>query len=282
MTAERNRFSGFGDVDRAPDPAKYVRRLDRTGGTPFWQAIKRQMIARLDLAPGQRVLDLGCGTGEDARHLARLVAPEGRVVGIDRSWTMLDEARDRLTRDPVPLDLCLVDAARLGFPDDSFDACRCERVLQHLEDPARAIAELARVARPGRPVVVVEPDYGTLTIRGADRDVTRRVLACRLAHFRFGRVGRELPRLFSRAGLTEVGVTLLVDQQTHLTIDGLDHLRTTYLDPAREAGVITPAEAERWIPDLTEAAQRGTFRLAVTVFLVWGRKRHVSLGATAT
>src|SRR6202023_1920244 len=65
------------------------------------------------------------------------------------------------------------DAHHLPFPDLTFDACRVDRVLQHLEDPQRAIAEMARVLKIGGRIAAAEPDWDTLVIDVPDRSLAR-------------------------------------------------------------------------------------------------------------
>ena len=99
------------------------------------QACKRRMTALLQPQVGQRILDLGCGAGDDARALARLVAPGARVVGVDNSEVMLAEARRRAVGLCLSLEYRLGDAERLELPDETFDAARSERTFMHLEAP---------------------------------------------------------------------------------------------------------------------------------------------------
>lgn len=96
------------------------------------------------LGSGQRVLDIGCGGGFTANHLAR----EGhRVTGIDLSPGSLAVAR----RHDATGGVCYLraDALALPFPDASFDAACAMDFLEHTEDPARAVREAARVLRAG-------------------------------------------------------------------------------------------------------------------------------------
>lgn len=112
----------------------------------------RRAVARtLRIAPWQRVLDLGCGTG----RLAERLAPRHRVVGLDVSQAMLHAARERLeARGRIPL--VRGSAFRLPFADASFGGAASAFVLRNLDDLPGAFAELARVVGPGGRVAIVD------------------------------------------------------------------------------------------------------------------------------
>lgn len=249
-----------------------MRRLDATGADAFWQAIKQRTLALLDLHQGDHVLDVGCGTGDDVRILAQVVGGTGRAVGMDSSATMIAEARKRAEETGLPVEFYQGDAHRLDFPDERFDACRVERVFQHLEDPRRAFLEIVRVARSGGRIVIVEPDYGAQAITGADPAVTRKILQHRCQYFRSGTIGRRLPELYKELKLTDIAVTLVSTRTTSLAgereRDRLRKLATR----AQAAGVVSAAEGEAWLAELDEAGKVGRYRRATPIFLVGGRK----------
>lgn len=105
---------------------------------------------------GARVLDFGCGAG----HIALGLAARGlRVTGCDISPGMLGQAR--ASDEAEAVDWVQLDSAaslRLPFDDDHFDAAVSSSVLEYVEDPGGALAELARVVRPGGWVLVTVPD----------------------------------------------------------------------------------------------------------------------------
>src|SRR5262249_52389651 len=122
------------------------------------QEMKQLLRDALALAPGMTALEVGFGTGDDAREMAERVAPTGHITGIDPSAVMLEEARRRAAGSALLLTFALGDGQHLDFPDNTFDRCRCERVLQHVPDPVQAIREMVRVTRPGGRVVVADTD----------------------------------------------------------------------------------------------------------------------------
>ena len=104
------------------------------------------------LDPDWVVADLGCGTGVVAEALAPFVA---RVIGVDGSAEMIDAARTRLAgRDHVELQRN--DLEHLSIADGSVDAVTMVLVLHHLADPARVLAEVGRVLRPGGRALIVD------------------------------------------------------------------------------------------------------------------------------
>ena len=113
---------------------------------------RRYAVRRLAVEPGERVLEVGVGTG-----LTLPLYPEGcHVTGIDISEPMLERARARLESLARPrIDLRVMDARRLQFPDGTFDKVFAPYVISVVPDPDKVLAEMRRVCRPGGTVMVV-------------------------------------------------------------------------------------------------------------------------------
>ena len=113
---------------------------------------RRQAVSRLPVRPGQRILEVGVGTGLSLPHYPR----DCHVSGIDISEAMLNQAQDRaelLARTDV--DLRLMDARDLSYPDETFDHVLAPYVISVVPEPAKVMAEIRRVCKPGGTVVVV-------------------------------------------------------------------------------------------------------------------------------
>lgn len=130
----------------------YLREIDRR-----FAPVVEQVIARAHLEAGEHVLDLGTGTGAVAEQAARLVGPEGLVVGVDISPDMLRVAHERLAaRGLAKVSLREGRAEALPAEDESFDVVLASLSLMYVIDRATAARELARVLRPrGRLIAAV-------------------------------------------------------------------------------------------------------------------------------
>jgi ubiquinone/menaquinone biosynthesis methyltransferase len=108
------------------------------------------------LGEGDRALDVCCGTGDLALALKRRVGSSGSVVGVDFSAQMLELARAKAARSGLPVEFLAGNALELPFEDSSFDAATVGFGVRNVVDLERAVAEMARVVRPGGRVVILE------------------------------------------------------------------------------------------------------------------------------
>ena len=120
------------------------------------RAWKAYAVAVADVRPGMQVLDIAGGTGDLARAFARRAAPGGRVVLSDINEAMLRVGRDRLLDEGIVLPTAVCDAERLPFGDAAFDLVSVAFGLRNMTRKDAALAEMARVLRPGGRLLVLE------------------------------------------------------------------------------------------------------------------------------
>ena len=262
------REHAFTDVDAESDPASWIEVLDRLRDDPLYAAYKRRTVELLEARRGGTYLELGTGTGTDALACAERFGV--RVVGVDSSAAMIDEARRRGLQDAV-----VADAHALPFGSESFDGAWADRTFQHLADPVAALAELVRVVRPGGRVVIVDPDYATQLVAIPDQELAQRVLRFRAEiGLRNGTLAHQLGRLFVEAGLTDVdaeAVPILLRDPTAL--DGALGLRDwAAFAHAHDPELVQAHEVPAWETALDEAAANGWFLYSFSLFLTVGRK----------
>ncbi len=121
----------------------YTRKLEL-----FNRFAERELRAALDLLelqPGQRALDAGCGVGLITQWLAERAGPSGRAIGVDLSG---QHARDALQLAPGA-SIVQADVTRLPFPAASFDRLWCANTINHVHDPVTTLSRFARSLKPG-------------------------------------------------------------------------------------------------------------------------------------
>lgn len=171
-----------------------------------WRTAENSAAYLIDrLAPGDSLLDIGCGPGTITADLAALVAP-GRVVALDRDPGIVAEAVTLASgRGLTNVAGAVGDVHALDLPDAGFDVVHAHQVLQHLTDPVAALAEMARVVRPGGVVAARDADYGAMCWYPADPRLDRWMAMYQAVARSNGAepdAGRRLLAWANRAGLT--------------------------------------------------------------------------------
>jgi SAM-dependent methyltransferase len=163
-------------------------------------------------------------------------------------------------------------ATDLPLDDDSVDVLWCERVLQHLGEPAAAVAEFARVLRPGGRAVLLDSDHRTRVMSDIEPAVEAKVLEVFLASQPNPSAARWIPRQLRDAGLTlddDIGSSALVMPARVALRSPLLAITTT---AAVDEGVISREEADEALRRHRAAAAEGVAFSAVTVFGFVARK----------
>lgn len=252
------------------DPGFALRFFDAGNRLPAVQALKPMMLDQLRLHRGQRVLEVGCGAGDDVRAIARRVGPDGHVLGLDASPLVIAEATRRSAGRNLPVEFRVGDALALDLRDASVDRVRAERLLMHVHgDPAAIVGELVRVLRPRGRIVAFDLDWDALVIDGAEHELTRRIVRSYSDGVPNGCVGRTLPRLLRDAGLADVTV---IPHAIEIPFDFFGWVLSGHLDAAIANGAFTTQELIGWWDAIDDAHARGRFFAAILGFMVTGSK----------
>lgn len=154
--------------------------------------------------PRVDLLDIGCGIGADTLGMARQLAPDSRIVGVDFDAAMVERANQRAReQDLSNVSHLLGDAMTLSFCAE-FDVVRAERLFQHLRDPAGALALMVRAARPGGKVILVDTDWSTLRCTVFDAAENAAIAARYSKSLTFDATSARLTQLALEQGLGNV------------------------------------------------------------------------------
>ena len=262
------------DVDGQANVDEMAAGLEARGRTATQARLRRRFLRFARVAPGERVLEVGCGTGVVVRDLIALVGRRGEVVGVDSSRRILRKAR-ALCRESAHgrrLTLRAADGAQLPFAAGRFDAALAITVILHVADPLRVVREMARVTRPGGRVGLQDQDFGAVAVTHPERELTDHILHGVATHiYPEPHSGRRLPGLLRAAGLDGVRLQTDVFQDTTL-----EPWTKTFLERRAERairfGLVDAATAQRWLDGFTALVTQGAFVLTINYYGAVGAK----------
>ena len=275
-TTEFGRLSAWRDTESLTEgkAREHAARLEHRARAEDEASARDEYLNLLRLSPGERVLDIGCGSGVVTREIARRVAPDGVVVGADYSPALLTVARERANDAGVGgnIEWRQADCRNLPFPDASFDVVLAATVLAHVPEAERAIPEMVRVTRHGGQVAVFDFDGDSFVIAHPDRHVTRRIVAAQCDHSAVnGHLIRQMPAIFTELGLTDVRTKAFMPLERG-TGGFYADLAERAAKNAAQAGAITSAELNGWLAELQTVLANGRFMGGRLHIFVWGTK----------
>ena len=178
------------DKSRARLFYKYLSKVYDTINPFIWnEEMRDQALAMLDIEEGDRVLDVGCGTGFATEGLLQHTQ---NVHGLDQSVHQLEKAWAKLGKHD-PVSFYRGDAERLPFEDDSFDVVWSSGSIEYWPNPVVALREIRRVVKPGGQVLVVGPNY-------PESAVMQKVADAIMLFYD----AEEADRMFREAGYTDI------------------------------------------------------------------------------
>jgi len=254
------------------DVARMAEFLEERSQRPDQLQVNQAVCAAVSPQPGERLLDLGSGTGALSRLVAPQVKPDGSIAGLDISLEFNLFARRILAEMETAniVNLLTGQAERLPFEENCFDGAWGARLLLHATQPDAIVSEMKRVVRPGGRVVLADWDFDTIAIDHPDRELTRRLIHWRTDnHGGNNWSGRQLLARAQDAGLKDIEVKPLVivarDERPALT-------PSLYraAEVARDGSGISAEEHDVWVEELKSRIRSGKFLASIVYFIVKG------------
>ncbi len=246
-------------------PVDYLTRITRLFGD-----YKKRAFVFMELQPGEKLLDAGCGAGDDLLAMSQALKGEVELHGVDMDGATIQTAIERASAAGVPINFQVGKLEALSFEDNSMNVVRSDRVFQHLENPMKVLNEMIRVTQPGGRVIGIDVDWGTLVLDHPQTELTEKICDFARDHHVNGRSGRQLRRLFIEAGLTKVDgyadAVCVPDWQIGSYIWGLQAL----LQRFTSAGGCEKDEAAEWWRNAEDAASENRFCSSMTGFVMRG------------
>lgn len=250
-------ISNFTQPDTSP--GYFIDFLDFLDNHADIKNFRAETAKRLNLAAGQKVLDVGCGIGGATFPLAEITGPTGLAAGVDISSALIDVASRRASNRPG-LEFRVGEACAIPYPDGFFDVARSERVFLYLPDRLAAIHEMKRVVKPGGRVLLIDTDIDCTAIYSTKPALTRKMTSLVAASMPNPNSARELPALARRAGLKDIKTETFAATTPH---EFLVRAMAGSVSKAADEGVIPRAEVDEWLGEQASLHASGDF------FQVW-------------
>jgi ubiquinone/menaquinone biosynthesis C-methylase UbiE len=245
-------------------------RLARYEQMFVWRPQQMQLLEPAGIAPGHRVVDLGCGPGFLSLAVADIVGPSGTVHGVDINARFVGDATERAKeRGVTHAKFHHVADATLPLASRSIDRVIAKNVLEYVPDLHATLAEAVRVLAPGGRLHAIDSDWGFVIVEPWGKETVDRFFAAAAPAFREPHIGRKLPAAFHSAGLRDIEVRIvpIVDRSGTL-LSVLRNMRS-YI---RTFGTLPDAEVDALLAAAESGIANGTYMACLPQFLVTGTR----------
>jgi ubiquinone/menaquinone biosynthesis C-methylase UbiE len=234
-----------------------------------WRPQLAPLLEPAELAPGQTVIDYGCGPGMLALELARRVGPGGRVYGVDINALFLERARKHAEGEGLAdrIELRRIERDEIPLSAESADRLVCKNVLEYVERPDEVVREFYRVLRPGGLAHVIDSDWGMLAIEPLGPERLEPIYQAARIAYRTPLVGRRLYGWMRQAGFRDVRIRVLAGPDTEGRAAPVLLHMAKY---ARDAATLDPAVIEAFVADVKRSIEAGTYLFILPQFLATG------------
>ena len=210
------------------------------------------VMEALEVRSGKSYLDVGCGGGHLVQELGNAAGTEGRVVGIDSSPQMLENARS-ICQGLSCVDIIEGAAAAIPTDDAQFDGLAALQVYEYVKDVSAALEEARRVLKRGCPIAIVSILWEHCRFYGADRDLNERIIEAWRAHCFHQMLPLELPALLEKNGFGSLMRTNISFLDTALHEGTTGYYLSKLIAKFATSQGVSDEEAGLWLSQLDDA-----------------------------
>ena len=239
-------------------------RIERYERMFVWREGHAELLAQLELAPGGRVMDYGCGPGFVSIGMAEMVAPGGQVHGVDINARFVADATARAAN-TKNVSFHLLQEGRIPLADAAVDRALCKNVLEYVPDLAATLAEFRRVIEPGGRLLAIDSDWGFVIVEPWGRATTERFFSAAGPAFKEPEIGRSLRGHLLDAGFEGVQVTVRAGVDTE---GGSLLVLRNMASYATEFDLMSKDETESLLGQAEAAVSSGRFLFCLPQFVI--------------
>lgn len=233
---------------------------------------KKQSFQKMNIKPGNIILDLGCGNGDEVIEISKLTGTEGKVIGIDVNEQAIKVALTKVPSGTTNVEFVHQNGEKIPFKDNFFDSVRADRVFQHLIHPAIVLREMIRVTKPNGLITIIDPDWDSLTIDSNDMRIARKIIKNVSDQHENPCMGRELYRLMKENNLDVIDIKTVTLITTKFVEMDYGVGFTPVYQRELEKENFTKIKLDSWLKNLYEKDKIGHFFSTLTLFMLTGKK----------
>jgi len=234
-----------------------------------WRPQLEPLLGPARLEPGLVVADFGCGPGHLSMELARRVGSSGHVHAFDLNEEFVRRTRARAEAEGLRGSVTVhhVTGDGISLPPATLDRVVCKNVLEYVDDPQKTLDGFRAALRPGGIAHVIDSDWALLAVEPLGVERTNELFAAARHAYRTPWIGRQLPRLFRRAGFEDVELQVLAspDLKGHMA-----PVIWNMIEYAHASGRLAPPVLDAIATEVKQAIETGDFLLLLPQFLVSG------------
>ena len=239
--------------------------LQQTGN--FLKKIKDHSYEPFSSLSEGKILDIGCGTGQDILNMAKQLSPEIDFIGIDHDKGMIEKANSSKQLNNNIL-FIQGEVYQLDFEDNTVSGIRTERMIQHLKEPEKAMQEMHRVLKPGKPIVIIETDWQSLSFYTPYTPIATKIISYLTEKkVNNGYAAKSLTHYLGSCDFKNISLEIfpfiinsLEEANQYLYIEVI-------IDEAKNHGYITHKEHELFMNALREADRKNHFCCSINLVI---------------
>jgi len=245
--------------------------VETFNGSPGAMERRRRISLALAPQPGESILDVGSGPGNQAYELSPLVSPGGAIEGVDPAESAIAISSRRcsgLTNTKFKIG----DAEQLPYADSAFDAVMSSQVFEYLNNVSGGLQEIYRVLRPGGRVLIHDTDWGALLWRSSDMQRMARVMDVWDRHLADPNLPQSLGSKLRETGFAEIKVEPIVQIETEFDPGSVSGVLMQFITGYVESQGIPASEATAWKEDLERLGAAGDYFFSSNEYIFLGGK----------
>jgi arsenite methyltransferase len=247
------------------------RLVEKFNASPGAMARRARILSALALKPGDCVLDVGSGPGNQALEIGSVVGSTGRVEGIDPADSAVAIARSRCSELPH-VSFQVGEVSDLPFADSTFDVAMSSQVFEYIEDVPKGLAEILRVLKKRGRVLIHDTDWGAALWHSSDRKLMAEVMKAWDDHLADPHLPQTLKKSLAETGFEKVRAEAFVQLELDYDLGSVSGLLMRFIVDYVVSQGFSVEQANAWADDLRKMGSRGEYFFSSTEYIFTGVK----------